>query len=178
MITGPPGAGKSTVAALVADRFERSVLVAGDTFFGFVRKGYIDPWLPESHGQNAVVTEASAAATARYVAGGFDTVFDGVVGAWFLPTFAAMAGVDRLDYAVLLPPVEVCIHRVATRHGHGFSDEPATRKMYREFAGADVEPRHLLTDPSATPTATADAVMAAVEAGTLTYVSPGRRPGG
>ncbi|MFL5792310.1 MAG: AAA family ATPase, partial [Actinomycetota bacterium] len=57
IITGPPGAGKSTVARSVADRFEPSALVEGDAFFGFVARGYIDPWLPESHAQNAVVTE-------------------------------------------------------------------------------------------------------------------------
>lgn len=175
---GPPGAGKSTVAALVADRFEHSVLVAGDLFFGFVRQGYVDPWLPEAHDQNTVVTEASAAATARYVAGGFDTVYDGVVGAWFLSTFAAMTGVDRFDYVVLLPSVEVCVDRVATRSGHGFTSEPATRKMHQEFAAADVDPRHVLLDPPPTPAAVADEVMAAVEAGSLTYVRPARRPGG
>ena len=57
IITGPPGAGKSTVAQIVAGRFEPSALVQGDTFFGFVARGYIDPWLPESHEQNTVVTE-------------------------------------------------------------------------------------------------------------------------
>jgi 2-phosphoglycerate kinase len=43
VITGPPGAGKSTVAQVVAESFDRSALVTGDTFFGFVAKGYIDP---------------------------------------------------------------------------------------------------------------------------------------
>ena len=46
IITGPPGAGKSTVSELVAARFDRCALVRGDTFFGFVARGYIDPWLP------------------------------------------------------------------------------------------------------------------------------------
>ena len=170
VVTGPPGAGKSTVAARLADRFERSVLVRGDDFFGFVRRGYIDPWLPESHEQNAVVTEASAAATARYVAGGFDTVFDGVVGPWFLPTFAALTGLPELDYVMLLPPVETCVTRVATRAGHGFTREPATRKMHAEFANATIDPRHVVTDPSLTSDAVADGVIAALPSGRLTYV--------
>jgi hypothetical protein len=45
------------------------------------------PWLPEANEQNAVVTQAAAAAAGRYAAGGFTTVYDGMVGPWFLPTF-------------------------------------------------------------------------------------------
>ena len=49
IVTGPPGAGKSTVAKLLAASMPRSVLVQGDAFFGFLANGAIDPWLPESH---------------------------------------------------------------------------------------------------------------------------------
>ena len=33
VVTGPPGAGKSSVAQALAEKFERSVLVEGDAFF-------------------------------------------------------------------------------------------------------------------------------------------------
>ena len=36
LVTGPPGAGKSMVARVLVERFERSVLLEGDTFFAFV----------------------------------------------------------------------------------------------------------------------------------------------
>jgi dephospho-CoA kinase len=39
VVTGPPGAGKSTVARILVDRAERSVLVKGDAFFGFLASG-------------------------------------------------------------------------------------------------------------------------------------------
>ena len=78
IVSGPPGAGKSTVAAGIAESFDRSVLVQGDAFFGFLASRAIDPWLPASSTQNEVVTDAAAAATARFVAAGYRTVFDGV----------------------------------------------------------------------------------------------------
>jgi adenylate kinase family enzyme len=43
IVTGPPGAGKSTVSRLVADSFGSSVLIPGDWFFGLWRSGAIDP---------------------------------------------------------------------------------------------------------------------------------------
>ena len=76
VVTGPPGAGKSTVAGILADRAEPSVLVAGDDFFGFLARGAIPPWLPASNEQNEVVTQAAAAAAGRYAAEGFVTVYD------------------------------------------------------------------------------------------------------
>jgi hypothetical protein len=167
IVTGPPGAGKSTVARLVAERFDPSVLVEGDAFFGFLRRGAIAPWLADAHGQNEVVTQAAAAAAGRYAGGGLTTVYDGVVGPWFLPTFAAATGLDRLDYVILLPSVERCVERVATRTGHGFSDEAATRKMHAGFSSAEVDARHVMIDPPDGAEAVADQVMAALAAGTL-----------
>ncbi|HEX5586603.1 MAG TPA: AAA family ATPase [Acidimicrobiia bacterium] len=169
VVTGPPGAGKSTVARLLADRFEPSVLVEGDAFFRFLARGAIEPWRPESDAQNDVVTRAAASAAGGFARGGFVTVYDGVVGPWFLDTFASASGLDRLEYVMLLPSVDTCVERVATRVDHEFSDEPATRTMHEGFAGATIAARHVLVDPPATPDAVADAVLARYEAGSLTY---------
>lgn len=147
VVTGPPGAGKSAVARQLASEADRSVLVEGDAFFEFLSSGAIEPWLPESNDQNEVVTRAAASAAGKFAAGGFTTIFDGVVGPWFLRTFGRATGLDRLDYAILIPDVETCIHRVATRLGHGFTDEGGTRKMHSEFAKAEVDQRHVLVDP-------------------------------
>jgi predicted ABC-type ATPase len=169
VVTGPPGAGKSTVAEILVGRSEPSVLVEGDAFFSFLARGAIPPWLPESNEQNEVVTQAAAAAAGRYAVGGYMTVYDGVVGPWFLPTFAAATGLECLDYVVLLPSVERCVERVATRQGHGFSDEAATRKVHQGFTRAHSDDRHVLDDPPDTPHAVADRVMAARARGSLTY---------
>jgi predicted ABC-type ATPase len=169
IVTGPPGAGKSTVASVLAERFERSALVEGDAFFAFLRRGAIAPWLPGSKEQNEAVTQAAGAAAGRFASGGMVTVYDGVVGPWFLPVFAAATGLDRLDYVVLLPAVERCVERVRTRTGHGFGDEAATRKMHREFATAQVDDRHVLADPPEGAAAVADLVETSLAAGELAF---------
>jgi hypothetical protein len=187
-VSRPPGAGKSTVARLLAGPSAvaawadppatsedappgddgRSALVEGDAFFGFLARGAVAPWLPGSHEQNEIVTRAAATTAGRFAAEGYDTVFDGMVGPWFLPTFAEATGLDRLDYVVLLPSCDTCVDRVRSRPGHGFRDEAATRKMHDSFVAATVDPRHVLVDPPGAPEVVADLVAAARAAGRLT----------
>lgn len=55
VITGPPGAGKSTAAAIIAERFNKSAVVSSDSFYGFLANGGIDPWLPAAQEQNELI---------------------------------------------------------------------------------------------------------------------------
>lgn len=173
VITGPPGAGKSTVARLVAARFEPSVLVDGDAFFAFLDQGAVPPWSPESNAQNTVVTEAAGAAAGRFAAD-YATVYDGIVGPWFLDTFLAASGLAELHYAVLMPAVDTCVARVAGRTRHGFRDEVATRKMHGEFERATVAARHVCADAVGTPAATVAELLTRYELGSLRYVTSSR----
>ena len=169
IITGPPGAGKSTVAKALAAGANHSVLVEGDAFFAFLANGRIDPWLAGSNEQNTIVTEAAAAAAGRFALGGYATVYDGVIGPWFLATFAKATGLESLDYVILLPSVERCVKQVAERTAHGFTDEAATRKMHKEFRQAAIAERHVLGDPFGSVDAVVDRVSTALGRGDLRY---------
>jgi hypothetical protein len=167
VVSGPPGAGKSVIAAAIADRWDPSVLIEGDAFFGFLRRGAIPPWRPEADAQNAVVAAATGAAAGRFAAGPAMVVYDGVVGPWFLPTFLGHAGLVGCSYAVVLPPVEQCLQQVRTRVGHGFVDEVAARHMHTQFAGAAIDPRHLFANPPGAAERTVEAIVAAHAGGTI-----------
>jgi cytidylate kinase len=157
VITGPPGAGKSSVSEILAHQRRPSALVTGDSFFAMIKQGYILPWLPEARHQNSVIIEAAAAAAGRLSEIGF-VVYDGVLGPWFLPTSVRAAGLAQLHYVILLPPLTVCLERVRTRSDHAFADLPATRRMYEQFATADIETRHLITEPRTDPAQLAELI--------------------
>lgn len=167
MVTGPPGAGKSTVARILVEREQPSALVEGDRFFEFLAAGAVEPWLPAARHQNSVVLAAAGAAAGRFAAGGFSTVYDGVLGPWSLAAFGAATGLLELDYAMLVPTADVCVHRVMNRVEHGFRDEAATRKMHREFLGAPIDARHVFAVGDESPDEVATRIAAARATGAL-----------
>lgn len=169
VVTGPPGAGKSTVAAELTLHSAPSALVEGDAFFAFVRGGYVPPWLPGSERQNEVVATAAARASAAFVTGGYHTIYDGVLGPWSLDLFCVSGGFATLDYAVLLPSEDECARRVTERSGHGFVDEPAARKMHREFTAAAIDDRHVFVNDQPTARDTVAEVLRRRDDGLLRY---------
>jgi cytidylate kinase len=150
VITGPPGAGKSSVSEILAHQRRPSALVTGDSFFAMIKQGYILPWLPEARHQNSVIIEAAAAAAGRLSEIGF-VVYDGVLGPWFFAHLCTSGGVGPAALRDLATTTAVCLERVRTRSDHAFADLPATRRMYEQFATADIETRHLITEPRTDP---------------------------
>jgi tRNA uridine 5-carbamoylmethylation protein Kti12 len=137
ILTGPPGVGKTTAAALLAERSGPSVHLESDAFFRFIRAGFIEPWKPESAEQNRLVMAIVAAAAAAYAAGGYLTIVDGIViPRWFLAPLRddLHAAGHGVAYAVLRAPADVCAARVQAREGPEPTDPEAVAKLWRDFA--------------------------------------------
>jgi hypothetical protein len=79
-VTGPPGAGKSSIAARLARSYSKGVHLYTDDFWHHIVSGVIPPYEPESEMQNHTVLNVIAGNAFSYAAGRFTTVVDATSG--------------------------------------------------------------------------------------------------
>jgi len=168
ILTGPPGAGKSTVADVLAHTSqEPSVHLHTDDFYDrFIKSGYVLPWLPESHSQNATVTNAIVVAAFAYARGGYFVIVDGIVGPWFVEPYRVAAEGIPLHYAVLLPQsADIAMTRIRQRGTHGLQAESAVRELYRQFSSLGALEKHALNTAGLSVEQTAERLREEMAAG-------------
>lgn len=138
IVSGPPGAGKSTVARKLASAADADLAVHlhTDDFYVYIRKGFVPPWTAEAQAQNVVVMQALAQTAATFAQGGYEVIVDGIVGSWFFEPWLAAAREHGLDlrYLVLMPDEAVTVARAVARTSPGAMTDPqVVRTMWGQF---------------------------------------------
>jgi predicted kinase len=162
ILSGPPGAGKTTLARALAKASEGpAVHMHTDDFYTAIRKGFILPWLPESLEQNTTVTRAIAAAACAYAVGGYAVMLDGVVGPWFLGIYRQAAGPAgvAIDFVALRPDGPTAVARARDRKDAPIADYPLN--MIEGFADLGPYEPHVID----TTSLSVEGVLAAIREG-------------
>jgi hypothetical protein len=164
ILTGPPGAGKSTTARrLVEEQDAPAVHLHSDDFWHFIRKGAIPPYRPEAHRQNETVMAVLAQAAEGYAGGGYFVVVDGIVGPWFLAPFRTTR--LPLHYIVLRPALDAAIERCRLRGGDTLTDPEPIAALYGQFSRLGALERHVIDTAGLEREAVLGAVREALQGG-------------
>lgn len=131
LITGPAGAGKSSVSEVVAREIKNCTDVPIDTLKDLIVSDFIYSELPEGLKQWELVGENAAAIANNFVAKGYNTIING-----YLHNVALKKLLDRTEIThkiLLIPDVNVAFSRNSNRNNKDKLDKQSITRHYRNY---------------------------------------------
>ncbi len=172
LLSGHPGSGKTTIAEALAHLpGVPKVHLHSDDFWGYIKYGHIDPWLPESLQQNRMIMEIAAEVAGRYASHGYFVVLDGVVRPSWLPAFKALG--LPLHYLVLRTTAAEAVNRCAARGGDSLTDPQVVTDLHAEFADLGPYETHVLSVSGQNRQDSLQAVVSGLESNLYRFTTPG-----
>ena len=139
LISGTPGAGKSSVAHAIATQSGRGVRISVDDIRDLVVAGRADPvptWSDECELQFAIARRNRLIMAANWHAAGFTVCIDDVVFPQNIDAMIAELGLD-IQRVILQPTLATALQRNATRTHKPFDTSvliPVLTRLHGEFA--------------------------------------------
>ena len=113
---------------------------------------------------------AVAGAAAAYAEAGYFTIIDGIVSpGWFLEPLRGWlhAAGHTVAYAILRPPLDDCVSSAVGRESSRLADRSIIERLWHDFADLGPWERHVITNATAGPEETAEALSERLRIGAL-----------
>jgi nicotinamide riboside kinase len=159
LVTGVMAAGKSTVAQMLAERFEPSVHLRGDVFRRMVVRGNAAPNTDAFDAELRLRYTLAAQSADAYAEAGYTVVWQDCVIGPMLGEIDAWVTTRPLDIIVLAPRPEIVEWRDAHRHKRGYDGDWTVAQLDRILHDETPRVGTWIDNSDQTPEQTVEAIL-------------------